>query len=116
MINNEFHIIGTAITNFVETTQRNNHKTYNFRVEVEKMGSKRGETILLSFNVYSGNKNIDFDEDIEGCQVVVNGYLDSFVTEKGNILVNTVVQSVYVVSKKEFKQINSDDEKYEIIE
>ena len=109
MINNDFHIIGTAITNYVQYTKKNNHTSYYIRVEVEKMGSRKGEVVTMQFQVYSGNKNINFDEEIEGSQVVISGYLDSFLTEKGNYFVNPVVTDIYVVNKSEYKSISSED-------
>jgi hypothetical protein len=99
MVNNEFHLIGIATSNF-QQVGTGNFKSYLLRLELEKVGSKKGQTFELEVQVYGTNRSIDVNKYVLGFQVAINGYIDSFVN-KDNILVTKVVaQNLMVLDKK----------------
>ena len=107
MVNNEFHIIGTALTNF-EALHEGTYSSYLLRVEVEKMGSKKGNNFELTVQVYATNNAVDVKKSVVGQLIAVNGFLDSYVTEKGALLLKAVAQNVVVLSKKNFDKFVVD--------
>ena len=108
MVNNEFHIIGTALTNY-QSISSEQFKSYLLRVEVEKMGSKYGNNFELVVQIYATNHAVDPTENVLGKMVAINGYLDTYSTEKGTLLIKAVAQNVFVLSKKEFERSATAD-------
>lgn len=98
MVNNEFHIIGIATSNY-KNIGNDRFTSYILRVEVEKMGSKFGKNFELEIQVYGTNKAIDTDIDVLGKQVAICGYLDSYTTKDGSIVNKVIAQNVYVLEK-----------------
>ena len=101
MINNEFHIIGVATSNYQDIGNQR-FSSYLLRVEVEKFNSKfGGKPFELEVQVYGTNKAVKTDEYVLGKLVAVNGYLDTYETEKGTLVVKCVAQNVYVLEQHE---------------
>lgn len=98
MINNEFHLIGTAISNYNDISN-GKYVSHLLRLEIEKFGSKAGNSFEIEVQIYGTNKAVDTSIDILGEQVAVNGYVDSFATKEGTIITKLVAQNVYVLSK-----------------
>lgn len=115
MVNNFVNVIGIAVTDFVDISNKR-WQSHTFDIEVEKNGSKSGAVFTLPIQVYGSNTHIDTSKSILGRQVVVQGYLDSFQTKEGGHVVKLIAQSMYVLGKgeaderlEELEQVNSDD-------
>ena len=115
MVNNFVNVIGIAVTDFVDISNKR-WQSHTFDIEVEKNGSKSGAVFTLPIQVYGSNTHIDTSKPILGRQVVVQGYLDSFQTKEGGHVVKLIAQSMYVLGKgeaderlEELEQVNSDD-------
>ena len=115
MVNNFVNVIGIAVTDFVDISNKR-WQSHTFDIEVEKNGSKSGAVFTLPIQVYGSNTHIDTSKSILGRQVVVQGYLDSFQTKEGGHAVKLIAQSMYVLGKgeaderlEELEQVNSDD-------
>ncbi len=76
MINNEFHIIGVAVSNF--ELQQGSFPKYQLTVEVERSGKIAGAVNTFVIEFYQKNNAINFNNKMIGKTVVVGGYLDSF--------------------------------------
>ena len=96
MINNEFNLIGIAVSEY--EAARYHNKT--LRVEVEKMGSKEGNVFECECTVYGNNRMVDTSRSILGEQVAVNGYIDYFTSKAGNTIIRLVAQRVYVLGEQ----------------
>lgn len=96
MVNNEFHLIGTAISNFAVASQSGNFVKYRFSLEIEILGSNVGKVNRVDIEVYSTNRAIKIDQQILGKQVAVNGYIDSFVNRNGATFVKLIAQNLMV--------------------
>ena len=100
MINNEFTLIGVATSNY-RNIGNGNFPVYVANIEIEKRGSKVGNTFNLEFRVYGTNRAIDVSEHIQGRQIALNGYIDRFVSSDGKRdLTYLVAQSVYILGKQ----------------
>lgn len=99
MVNNEFHIIGIATSNF-QQVGNGKFKSYLLRVELEKVGAKQGQTFELEVQVYGTNRSINTDKYVLGCQVAINGYIDSFVNKDNILVIKVVAQNLMVLDKK----------------
>ena len=99
MVNNEFHLIGIATTNFQEVGN-GKFKSYLLRVEVEKMGSKKGQNFELEVQVYGTNSAVNKTQSVVGCQVAINGYIDSYVNKDNQMVSKIVAQNVMVLDAK----------------
>ncbi len=115
MVNNFVNVIGIAVTDFVDISNKR-WQSHTFDIEVEKNGSKSGAVFTLPIQVYGSNTHIDTSKSILGRQVVVQGYLDSFQTKEGGHVVKLIAQSMYVLGKgeaderlEELEQVNSGD-------
>jgi len=115
MVNNFVNVIGIAVTDFVDISNKR-WQSHTFDIEVEKNGSKSGAVFTLPIQVYGSNTHIDTSKSILGRQVVVQGYLDSFQTKEGGHVVKLIAQSMYVLGKgeaderlEELEQVNSDN-------
>lgn len=97
MINNEFHLIGTCVSNY-EVLGTKKFKTYTFRVEVEKYN---GGVFEIEAVVYSSNHVINVDEPLIGKQIAINGFIDSFKDKTGAIRMKLVCQNILVLNKKQ---------------
>lgn len=98
MVNNSFHLIGIATSNFQEVSS-GHFKSYLLRVEVEKMGSKSGKNFELEIQVYGTNRAVDVSAYILGHQIAVSGYLDAFTNKDGGLTLKVVAQNIYVCDK-----------------
>lgn len=102
MVNNEFHVIGTAVSNYESVTDIKGFSSYLLRIEIERLGSKKGSSFEMVVQIYSSNKVVDIQENVIGKIVAVNGYLDGYTTQNGSLLTKAVVQNVIVLNKKEY--------------
>lgn len=100
MVNNEFHIIGVATSNY-QNIGNKDYKSYLLKVEVEKFGSKVGNSFEVEVQIYGTNKSVNVKEETLGRQVAVNGYVDSYLTKEGNRITKLVAQNVYVLGVAE---------------
>lgn len=91
MINNEFRLIGTIITDFIASDPVN--EKYVVKIEVER---KYGKPMNCDLIVSKKNYLIDVTKSLLGKLVIVNGYLD--VNNGGMTM---VVQNIMVVGKNE---------------
>jgi len=109
MVNNEFHVIGVATSNYQDISNpTSNFKKHRFSIEIEKRGSKQGNTMLLNIEVYDTNRAINTNEDIMGRKIAVSGYIDSYMTKNGDEPVMKVVaQSVLLLDDKVQKQFDT---------
>ena len=96
MINNEFHLIGIATSNYTDIGN-GRYTSYLLRVEIEKFGAKAGKSFEIEVQIYGTNKKVDTSVEVLGCQVAINGYLDSFETKEGSLINKLVAQNVYVL-------------------
>ena len=104
MVNNEFHLIGIAVSNYV-SVGNDKFKVHSFRIEVEKFGAKYGTAFEIEVVVYGTNRAIDTTREILGRQIAVNGYVDTFVTkEENHIFLKLVAQNILVIESKERKR------------
>lgn len=100
MINNEFHLIGVATSNYLDTSNGGNFHKYLFSVEVEVLGSKVGKTNRVDIEVYGTNRAVEISKNIMGKQVAVNGYIDSYYSEKTDkTFIKLVAQNVMVLDR-----------------
>lgn len=100
MVNNEFHLIGIATSNFNDIGN-GKYKSYMLRLEIEKFGSKQGNSFEIEVQIYATNKAVDTNVEILGKSVAVNGYVDSFTTREGSVITKLVAQNVFVIDKKD---------------
>jgi len=102
MVNNEFHIIGIATSNYEDvSTKTSNFKKWRFSVEIEKRGSKDGNTMFLNIDVYGTNRAINTNEEIIGRKIAVSGYLDSWLAKGADEpTMKVVAQSVMLLEEK----------------
>ena len=111
MINNEFHCIGIATSNYTDIGN-NRYKSYLLRVEIEKFGSKNGKNFEIEVQIYGTNEKVDTRVEVLGQQIAVNGYIDTYQTKEGPIIVKLVAQNVYVlgnnVKRQEIKAFATD--------
>ena len=91
MVNNEFHLIGTAVTNFVNFSNLGGFAKYRLSVEIEVLGSKIGKVNRVDVEVYETNRAIQINQKLIGKQVAVNGYIDTFTNTKTNIVYTRLV-------------------------
>lgn len=99
MINNEFNLIGICTSSY-QDIGNGKWKSYIFRMEVEKFGSKKGNCFEIELQVYGNNEAVDTKRDIFGKQLAVNGYIDNYTTNDGHIITKLVVQRVYPLGEQ----------------
>lgn len=98
MINNEFHLIGIAVSDFEKTiTPDTNYEFHFFRLEVEKVGMRTGTTFEIDVLVYAANKKINITQKILGRQIAVNGFLDSYTNKQGLSYAKVIAQSILIL-------------------
>jgi len=95
MINNEFHVIGVCTSN---PTNIGNKKfiCYSMRIEVEKY---KGGVFTLEAIIYSTNHAIDVNQEYIGKQVALNGFVDSFIQDSGEVRLKLVAQNILILNK-----------------
>ena len=103
MVNNNFMLIGTAVSEF-RNIGNGKYVSYVFDLEIEKLGSKLGKNFIVELQVYATNNAVDTKESILGKTLVVNGYLDSFSTDAGAIINKLIVQRIYCFDNKKTAQ------------
>lgn len=91
MVNNEFHLIGTAVSNFVDISNGGAFAKYRLSVEVEVLGSKIGRANRVDIEVYGTNRAISITQKVLGKQVAVNGYIDTFTSTKNDMVYTKLV-------------------------
>lgn len=97
MVNNEFHIIGIATSNYVNIGN-DRFVSHLLRVEVEKFKTKGvAKSFELEIQVYGTNSAVDTSAEIIGHQVAINGYVDSYRTKDDTLIIKLVGQNVYVL-------------------
>lgn len=74
MINNDFRLIGTVLTDF-ESIGDEKFAKAKFLLEVDK---KKGGYTTFPVIVYGTNREIDVSKSLKGKRVVLVGYLDCF--------------------------------------
>ena len=106
MVNNEFHLIGIATSNFekINKDSRSKFIAWQFKIEIEKQKSKSGSNFEVTIIVYDTNRAINVDDQLIGKTIAVNGYIDSFATEKGMLVTKLVAQNLFVIYKGVLKQ------------
>ena len=75
MLNNEFRLIGTVVSEY-EKFGSENFPKYSLNIEVEKR--KKGQTATYKVIVYEKNFAVDVTKSVIGKQVIVSGYIDAF--------------------------------------
>ena len=107
MINNEFHLIGTAVSDFKEIS-RKRFAMYGLDVEVEKYN---GQTFETEVYVYSSNNKVDVKTKIYGQQIAVNGYIDVAKLPDNSQKTKLIVQNILILNKnKVFKNTQAHEE------
>ena len=96
MVNNDFHIIGTALTDLELISDKTKYKLYILKVEVEKIANS--EPFVLPITFISSNRMVDFNGEYQGKMVAVNGYLDVDITKK-NPLPRFIGQRIFILEK-----------------
>jgi len=96
MVNNEFHLIGTAVSDFKEIS-RKRFAMYGLDVEVEKYN---GQTFQVEVLVYNTNTKVDVKAQIYGQQVAINGYIDTAILPDNSQKVKLIVQNILILNKK----------------
>lgn len=99
MVNNEFHLVGVALSNF-EDISNNQYKSYLLTLEVEKTNSS---TIEIVVQIYGTNRKINTNEVVLGKTVVINGYIDSFLSKENKILMKLIAQNIYIIDRDKNK-------------
>ena len=89
MLNNEFRLIGTVVSDY-EKGGTENFVKYTFNLEVEKRNKKEPSVYLIT--VFESNKSIDVKNRLLGKQIILQGYLDEY---KGNM--KLVAQDIVVI-------------------
>ena len=75
MLNNEFRLIGTAVSDF-KLAGSDDFKKYLLDIEVEKKTKKAPSVFTLQ--VFESNKSVKVDESLKGKRIIVQGYLDTY--------------------------------------
>ena len=94
MVNNEFNLIGICTSNY-QYIGNGKWKSYLLRIEIEKFSSKQGNSFEIEVQIYANNKVVDTSMEMLGRQVAINGYVDSYETNEGKIVVKLIAQRVY---------------------
>ena len=89
MLNNEFRLIGTVISDFEQGGSENFVKYY-LTIEVER--KKKNYPSTFKTIIYESNKSIAVTETLKGKQVIAQGYLDEY---KGNT--QLILQDIIVI-------------------
>lgn len=107
-LNNSVRLIGTMITPFTKTS-RGKFSVYEAEIEVEA-GSTSNQTILLTFYPKSDYKITNYNADLTGKQVAIEGYI------QGNKYVNATktIHYMYVVVR-ELSVVSSGDDERDVI-
>ena len=105
MINNEFLLIGICTTNY-QYIGNGKWKSYLLKLEVEKFASKKGNAFEVEVQVYGNNTAVDTKMAMIGKQVAINGYIDSFMTNEGHVMVKLVAQRIYPLGEQQIKISN----------
>lgn len=98
MINNEFRIIGTVVSEFEDVPNSESFPKKKFYVEIEGKRMPRQYPIV----VYEKNGLIDTSTSIKGSVVIVTGYIDVYKD-----FISLISQDLVVVGvgKPKFKEI-----------
>ena len=95
MINNEFHLIGYAISNFIKGGSQT-FTYYTLKIEIDCYGKRSGQTKIAYVHVLPTNKVIDIYQQVRGKQVIVEGYID-FYTKDNITNVRCVANNISVL-------------------
>lgn len=75
MLNNEFRLIGTIVSDF-EKTGSESYPKYKLMLEVEK--KTKGRTATYPLVVYEKNTSVDINVSLKGKRVIATGYVDMY--------------------------------------
>lgn len=75
MLNNEFRLIGTVVSDYNQVGSKDYPK-YEFNLEVEKKA--KGRTAVYKVVVLGTNKTVDVGKSLKGKRIIAQGYIDSY--------------------------------------
>ena len=101
MLNNNFTLIGTAITNY-EKVENSKIDKHVIQIEVER--KKKNGADKYNIQVLGWNKTIDTTKEIVGETIIVNGYIDPY-----NETISLVAQDILVVDGNNLKKTKIED-------
>lgn len=99
-VNNSVRLIGTIVSPF-KKTNRGKYSIYETEIEVEA-GPSSYQTILLTFYPKGEYKITEYNSDLSGKQVAIEGYIqgNKFVSESKTIhYMYVVVRELTIISK-----------------
>ena len=95
MLNNEFRLIGTIVSDW-EKVGSDNFPKYEMKIEVERR--KKDHTSVYTLVAYEKNYVIDVTKSLKGKTVIVTGYLDLFKD-----FIKLVMQDIVIVGSGKSK-------------
>ena len=102
MLNNEFRLIGTVVSEF-EKAGSENFPIYFLTIEVER--KRKGMTSHFTMKVYEKNYTVDVTKSMLGKRIIANGYLDEY---KGHL--DLVLQDMIVIGEIVAEKVNKTAE------
>jgi len=113
MVNNQFSLIGTAVTKVEAINNANVEvKQYVFKVEVDRYNSK---PYILNIYFYGNNKSINPNTKVEGRLIAISGILEGYNSKSGINYTRCVANSIYFPTKiKDGYNTNSDSDSGEL--
>ena len=98
MINNQFNIIGTCISEPIAVNSPNIEvKQHMFIVEVDKYN---GNPYTMNVYYYDNSKSVNIKGSIKGRVVAISGILEGYNSKSGVNYVRCVAQGIYFPLKK----------------
>ena len=91
MVNNNFSLIGTIISDFEKIVEKDDIVIYQTEIEVEK--AKIGSVAHFLVRTFGGSKSIDYAKNYKGKLVALGGYLDVTYQPNASPLVTLVCTS-----------------------
>ena len=97
MVNNQFSLIGTAITRIEVVNNANVEvKQYVFKIEVDRYNSK---PYVLNIYFYDNNRSINPNMKVEGRLIAISGVLEGYNSKSGINYTRCVANSIYFPTK-----------------
>ena len=106
MLNNEFRLIGTIVSDWKKVGSENFPK-HEVLIEVEKR--KKGNPTTYKLTAFEKNYVIDVTKSLKGKMVIVTGYLDL-----NKNFINLVVQDFVVIGEEVKEELAFDKEEENI--
>lgn len=108
MVNNNFMLIGTFITNFETIKVSDDAKVYEAKIEVEKYKGSGADVIHIPVTFFSSCKHINFNIKPKGKLVALSGHIDVNITQKGVTFNKLIGDAIKILNndaygKKEFQ-------------